>query len=467
MRARTVSGPPQTGVSLQKTASVEARRAAAEQPALAQPASHLTDGGFELDEQPYVTERVAQTAAKFEAAKEEFRLAAVLHPVRAVTDDRGRAEFTLKVDGKVAEHSKARWYLNPDNWKRSPAAARAELIAQGKVGQPIAPHGEISYGRVSPEVVASLAPHSRTLVSLEEASRLVADLGARGPTGEPTLQFVTALEAIDLIASGRSVFALVGKPHHDSVHEYTVDARNWANTQSETTEVKWVERTFEYEKVPLKTAADLARGVPAGKGLPAGMAGVYRDLPATTVCVAERNVEQATRFLDQWNRWSLSKEADASSISRDPVAKAALVSGAEAVGQAPNLDAQQLSPMLDDVQLPNRVSRWVGMDRLGALFGGAFGVILGSALAPALGPVGPLGGAAAGATAGRLFAKVISRHESNLGPGFEARSQLESDQRYEEQLIRMLEDARARKSPDGEALAKGQLVDLYRKYHLM
>ncbi|MHB2021053.1 MAG: hypothetical protein ACYCW6_29295 [Candidatus Xenobia bacterium] len=176
----------------------------------------------------------------------------------------GPAEVTI--DGETRRDS---WKSNLSNFAQSPEEMRQRLLAEGKLGDDIPSANANVTG-----APLSDAPANQVLQKLEGARRLVADLGTRSRYGHDVLNSVSALQASQMLAAGKSVFVVDGDSAVTTPHVYRTAARSLDKHLGEAHSLAFTERSFHYGLTPLHAAADLA-GVKNAAGLPSGIDGVY------------------------------------------------------------------------------------------------------------------------------------------------------------------------------------------------
>lgn len=187
---------------------------------------------------------------------------------------------TVTADGVVSKHQ---FYLEPASFQVTAEQREAFARAQGEHVDHIgaAPALPALEGLANP----AWNGHAKELVALEKGRRLVADLGGKSEQGQAALHLVDANSARLLMAAGVKVFAVTGQSE-DVRHSYTVDAVSPDRQLAHKDSTDWVERKLDYSLTRLQTPADLAQ-LPAGKGLPEGFLGVYRDATSCSERVHE------------------------------------------------------------------------------------------------------------------------------------------------------------------------------------
>lgn len=275
----------------------------------------------------------------------------------------------LEVDGVK---SKTRWYLKPDHFEAPNEVRQLKALADGYAGDRIHAHtGQAA--SPDPTKLAAWKRHRPELARLGQARRLVADFGQKSHYGYRALNLVDAPLAEQMLAAGQKVYLVNGEEPQDQLHHYRVESRNAVHSVLRLEDRQVIERTFNYQLVPLKDPHQLS-GVAGAHGLPDDMVGVYAELESLTQTVVRDNQQgQAILGKDfrdiQHQNSSFSR--DLSLPRREPVAQVHTVRGLD----------------------------WRGISMMG---GALAGILTGMSVLPGV-PTAALGGLVAGGIAGREF----------------------------------------------------------------
>lgn len=185
-----------------------------------------------------------------------------------------------KNSGKVSielngEKRTTRYYGKTTAYQKTPQEVRAEMLADGRLGEQIPAYSPRPSEIPKLKIPAELAAHKETLSELAEEKKLVADFGQKSRYGYETLNFVDATSAAKLIAAGKPVYAVAGESQ-DTKHSYKVVAANVRSTTRRQIHKAYVERDYNYELHPL-TGPESFQELPEGEGLPEGFTGVYKE----------------------------------------------------------------------------------------------------------------------------------------------------------------------------------------------
>lgn len=201
---------------------------------------------------------------------------------RSLRKESGKVKIELDGAGRTA-----RYYGSTTAYEKTPQEVRAEMLADGRLGERIEAYspkpGESPKVKVSPE----LAAHQKTLSGLAKNRRLVAAFGQKSRYGHETLNFVDSTTAAKLIEAKRPVYLVSGESK-DTEHSYKVVAANERQTTMRQIHKSYVEREFEYSLRPL-TGPESLQELPPGEGLPEGFNGVYRDQESCALVMATDN----------------------------------------------------------------------------------------------------------------------------------------------------------------------------------
>ena len=186
----------------------------------------------------------------------------------------------VRIDGKTQT---TKFYKHPSSYQKVPGQLKAEMMADGRLGERIAPKSVSTDMLNSTKSVNIPKELKGGLIELSAERRLLADLGQKSRYGYEVLSPVTASTAAQLLESDTEIFAVSGKSS-DQTHTLEVIARNQRRTSSGATSATYIERTFDYQLKQLKAADDL-KDLPKGQGLPEGFSGTYKNLESCSLTV--------------------------------------------------------------------------------------------------------------------------------------------------------------------------------------
>lgn len=186
-------------------------------------------------------------------------------------------EVQVELSGQTLNKT---FHVYPHIYERTAPEVRHLLTHQGTLGDSIEPVALPPIPKADPTILKQMRPFAAELRSLGRERRLVADLGARSRYGKPALSLVDANLARKLMAAGDSfpgrVYVVNGQETNTESHTQTVRGESYAGNSSVDDEYRYETTDFSYRLKELTQPSDL--GTPdKGIGLPAAMAGLYRD----------------------------------------------------------------------------------------------------------------------------------------------------------------------------------------------
>lgn len=206
-----------------------------------------------------------------------------------------KGEAQITIDG--GKPQTVPWYWNSDMRGSPDSGVQAALLASGAMGDPIFP-GSVTpdklQGQPDPVRLQAWAARRDDLDRLATNRRLVADLGNASQNGKPVLQLISLTGAKELLARNQPVY-VVGGQQADQVHTVRIATQNGARDNYSVTSHTYSQRRFDYTLKELKSPTDLDN-LPAGGGVPDGMAGVLRDAASCSQPIFD-STEHADRKL--------------------------------------------------------------------------------------------------------------------------------------------------------------------------
>ncbi len=295
---------------------------------------------------------------------------------------RETGKVQVKVDGE--EQQARRFFGNPATFEFQPEELQLRLKTQGFLGDRIRAL-EVPDLKPDAQALAQWKAAMKTLKGLARERRLVADLGGMSDYGKPSLHLVTALQAVELLASGVEV-SLVSGEHKDLVRTLEVDCGNRERSRSHHERHQFVERQYGYELLRLAEPKQLS-SLPSGEGLPEGMLGVLRDSRETVAIVGQSDQNQEIAIAENSTQQAF--------VYQRRVA-------------APNLELEPNSPQYSIVKHRNFVP-------LATVSAAALGGLVAQSINPAAGLVGMVGAGLLGREIGRYLtgmSKISPRQPS-------------------------------------------------------
>lgn len=174
--------------------------------------------------------------------------------------------------------------VDPAIFERTPEEARIILTSKGQLGDTIALAAPPTVNGSNAAVDAQRA----ALMALGQERRLVADLGHKSAYGHEVLDLVDARTARGLLASEVPVYVVNGSEPVDTTHSYLAKAESPDGKVKRNESAQVVERQFTYTLDRVEDPAGLGSAGPA-KGLPASLAGVYKNSGLTPQIVGTDN----------------------------------------------------------------------------------------------------------------------------------------------------------------------------------
>ncbi len=188
---------------------------------------------------------------------------------KIAANNKGKVE--IDIDGQKFKET---YYLDPKSYEQSPELKKL-LKEKFDAIDPVKIDAD-KIKDIDREKLRELKPFADTLVKLEKEKRLVASFGKKSRQGKEALHLIDANIAKNLIASGQTVFIVMGEKITETPHTYTATAKNKEKTVFVQEAHDMLEKQIDYSLTEIKSPEDLT-GIKDGKGVPEGMSGVYKD----------------------------------------------------------------------------------------------------------------------------------------------------------------------------------------------